>query len=138
MLLLHPGAMDGHVAHVALFSREAKMISSEQPDRPPYSAPSHSSNNCSLVCPDENITEKALKEEFSRGGVGPGGRTDSALCGGVQAGNPQPFGDLSSPSVEFTLKSFISEVRLRGAAAVVDVSLRSGLQQFQDLYVHSL
>lgn len=25
MLLLHPGAMDGHVAHVALFSREAKV-----------------------------------------------------------------------------------------------------------------
>lgn len=41
--------------------------------------------------------------------MGPGGRTDSALCGGVQAGNPWPFGDLSSPSVEFTLKSFISE-----------------------------
>ena len=41
--------------------------------------------------------------------TGWGGRTDSALCGGVQAGNPQSFGDLSSPSVEFILKSFISE-----------------------------
>lgn len=44
-------------------------------------------------------------------GVGWGGRTDSALCEGVQAADMQPFGDLSSPCVEPTLKSLSLKVR---------------------------